>query len=154
MVVVERTLVLIKPDAVQRGLIGDIVSRFEKRGLKFIAMKMILVSKEHAERHYSMHVGKPFYAGLINYITSAPLVAAVLEGPKAIQAVRQAAGATNPLEAAPGTIRQELALTTGRNLVHASDSPESAEQEIALWFSPEEINSWERDSDPWVFHTN
>lgn len=150
----EKTLVLIKPDAVQRGLIGEIISRLERRGLKIVAGKYINVTREFAEKHYAAHVGKSFYNGLVDYISSSPLMALVVEGPEAIQAVRQTMGKTNPLEADPGTIRHDYALKTSRNLTHASDSPESAQQEIALWFNENEIFDWQRDSDPWFFKNN
>ncbi|MDT8897558.1 MAG: nucleoside-diphosphate kinase [Thermanaerothrix sp.] len=150
----ERTLVLIKPDAVQRGLIGEVILRLERRGLKLIAAKFLQVSQELAEAHYAVHKGKPFYEGLVRYITSSPLMAMVWEGPNAVAAVRQTMGATRPTEAAPGTIRHDFALEVGRNLTHASDSPETAAQEIALWFKPEEIYPWERATDPWITGQN
>ena len=150
----EKTLVLIKPDAVQRGLIGEIITRLEHRGLKIVAGKYITVTRDFAEKHYAAHVGKPFYNGLVEYISSSPLMALVVEGPEAIQAVRQTMGKTNPLEAEPGTIRHDFALVTSKNLTHASDSPESAQQEIALWFNEKEIFEWHRDSDPWFFKKN
>ncbi|NOZ70535.1 MAG: nucleoside-diphosphate kinase [Chloroflexi bacterium] len=145
----ERTFVMLKPDAVQRGLIGEIVSRFEKRGLKIIAMKLLQVSQSLAEEHYAVHQGRPFYEGLIQYITSGPVVAMVLEGPNAIQAARNTMGATNPVAAAPGTIRADLGMEIGRNLVHGSDGPETAAFEIGLWFG-EELASWTRDLDRWI----
>jgi nucleoside-diphosphate kinase len=151
---VEKTLVLIKPDAVQRGLVGEIISRLENRGLKIVAGKYLTVTKEFAQKHYAAHVGKPFYNGLVEYISASPLMALVVEGPEAIKAVRQTMGKTNPLEAEPGTIRHDYALITSKNLTHASDSPESAEQEINLWFSKDEIFEWHRDSDPWFFKKN
>lgn len=147
----ERTLVLIKPDAVQRGLIGEITRRFEQRGLRLIAGKFMSVSKELAERHYAVHEGKPFYAGLIEYITSAPVMAMVWEGPDAIKAVRQTMGATRPTEAAPGSIRHDFGLEVGRNLTHGSDAPETAAAEIELWFSEDELVDWQREVDRWVF---
>ncbi len=147
---IERTLVLIKPDGVQRGLIGEIIARLERRGLKLIAAKFLQVSQDLAETHYAVHKGKPFYEGLIRYITSAPVMAMVWEGPNAIAAVRQTMGATRPTEAAPGTVRHDFGLEVGRNLTHASDSPETAAQEIALWFRPEELVSWRRALDPWI----
>lgn len=147
----ERTLVLVKPDGVQRGLIGEVIARLERRGLRLVAAKFMMVSQELAEKHYAMHKGKPFYEKLIRYITSGPVMAMVWEGPNAIAAVRQTMGATRPIEAAPGTIRHDFALEIGRNLTHASDSPETAEFEIALWFRPEEIVEWKRAMDPWVF---
>ncbi len=146
----ERTLFIIKPDAVQRGLIGEIIARLERRGLRLVAMKMIRMSQELARRHYAIHQGKPFFEPLIAYITSAPVVVMVWEGPKAIEIVRQTMGATNPADAASGTIRADYALEIGRNLVHGSDGPQTAATEIALFFTPEEILSWERDTDRWI----
>lgn len=146
----ERTFVMVKPDGVQRGLIGEIISRFERRGLKIVGMKMLQVSDELARRHYAVHEGKPFFAGLISYITSAPVVAMVVEGANAVVAVRQTVGATRPFEAAPGSIRADFALEIGRNLVHASDAPETAATEIALWFG-EELVEWQRATDRWIF---
>jgi nucleoside-diphosphate kinase len=147
----ERTLVLVKPDGVQRGLIGDVITRLEKRGLRLVAAKFMTVNQELAETHYAVHKGKPFYEGLIRYITSAPVMAMVWEGPRAIQAVRQTMGATRPFEAAPGTIRHDFALETGRNLTHASDSVENGEAEIALWFHSDELVDWSREVDRWIF---
>lgn len=146
----ERTLVLVKPDGVQRGLIGEIVSRLERRGLRLVAAKFQHVSKDLAERHYAVHKGKSFYDGLIAYITSGPVMAMVWEGPNAIAAVRQTMGATKPLEALPGSLRHDFALEVGRNLAHASDAPETAAAEIALWFLSDEIVNWSRDVDRWV----
>mgnify|MGYP000844062998 CR=1 FL=1 len=146
----ERTFVMVKPDGVQRGLIGEIIGRFERRGLKIVAMKMMQVSDEFARRHYAVHEGKPFFGGLVKYITSAPVVAMVVEGTNAVTAVRQTVGATRPHEAAPGTIRADFAIEIGRNLVHASDAPETAASEIALWFG-EEIIDWQRANDSWIF---
>jgi nucleoside-diphosphate kinase len=151
---VERSLVLVKPDGVQRGLIGEVVCRLERRGLILVAAKFMQVSRELAETHYAIHKGKPFYEGLLNYITSAPVMAMVWEGPNAIAAVRQTMGATRPTEAAPGTLRHDFALEVGRNLTHASDSIENGEREVALWFTPEELVSWKRDIDPWIFESN
>ncbi|NOX60783.1 MAG: nucleoside-diphosphate kinase [Chloroflexi bacterium] len=145
----ERTFVMLKPDAVQRGLIGEIIARFERRGLKIVAMKFMHVSRSLAEEHYAVHKGRPFYDGLIEYITSGPVVAMVLEGPNAIKAARATMGATHPLEAAPGTIRADFGLEIGRNLVHGSDGPETAAFEIGLWFG-DEIPGWERDVDRWI----
>jgi nucleoside-diphosphate kinase len=147
----ERTLVLVKPDGVQRGLMGEVIGRLEHRGLRLVAAKFMDVSRELAETHYAVHKGKPFYDGLIQYITSAPVLAMVWEGPNAIAAVRQTMGATRPTEAAPGTIRHDFALETGRNLTHASDLAETGEKEVALWFRPEELVSWKRDNDRWIF---
>jgi len=147
----ERTLVIIKPDAVQRRLAGEVIQRFERRGLRIIAMKMLRVDAALAERHYGEHKGKPFYEPLIEYITAAPSVVMVLEGYRAISAVRRMLGATNPAEAEPGTIRADYAMQTRYNLVHGSDGPETATREIGLFFSPEEIVSQPRPTDPFVF---
>ncbi len=146
----ERTFIILKPDSVQRGLIGEIVSRFERRGLKIVAMKMIHVSAELAQEHYAVHKERPFYGSLIEYITSSPVVALVVEGTNAINVVRKTVGATNPAEAEPGTIRSDFGLEIGRNLVHASDGPETAAFETALWFG-EEMIDWDRNNDPWIF---
>ncbi len=147
----EKTFVLVKPDGVQRGLIGEIISRLERRGLRLVAAKFVSVSMELAETHYGIHKGKSFYAGLIQYITSAPVMAMVWEGPNAVAAVRQTMGATRPTEAAPGTVRHDFGLEVGRNLTHASDSPENGKKEVALWFKPEELVVWERSLDAWIF---
>jgi nucleoside-diphosphate kinase len=148
---VEKSLVLVKPDAVQRGLIGEVTSRLERRGLRLVAAKFLAVSQELAETHYAIHKGKPFYEPLINYITSSPVMAMVWEGPNAVAAVRQTMGATRPTEAAPGSIRHDFGLEVGRNLTRASDSVENGEKEVALWFKPEELVSWERAVDRWIF---
>ena len=150
----ERTFVLVKPDGVQRGLVGEIITRFEKRGLKLIAAKFLQVDLELAEKHYAVHKGKPFYEGLINYLTSAPVMAMVWEGPNAIAAARQTMGATKPTEAAPGSIRHDFGLEVGRNLTHGSDTPENSEKEINLWFSENEIVQWTRVLDPWLIGKN
>jgi nucleoside-diphosphate kinase len=149
--IVERSLVLVKPDGVQRGLVGEIINRLERRGLKLIGAKFMQVSQELAETHYAVHKGKAFYAGLISYITSAPVMALVWEGPHAIAAVRQTMGATRPTEAAPGSIRHDFGLEVGRNLTHASDSVENGEQEVALWFHNDELISWDRANDNWIY---
>lgn len=146
----ERTLILIKPDALQRGLAGEIISRLERRGLKFAAMKLMQVDDALARRHYAEHEGKPFLEPLVSFITSAPLIAAVLEGPDAIAAARSMMGATDPQQAAPGTIRGDLALYVQYNLIHGSDSPESAQREIALFFDETELLTWERGTDVWL----
>lgn len=146
----ERTLVLIKPDGVQRLLTGRILARYEDRGLKLVGLKLIRVSAELAERHYAVHREKPFFRGLVDFMTSAPLVAAVLDGPNAIAVVRAMNGATRPHEAAPGSIRGDFALETAQNLVHASDSPETAASEIDLWFAAAELLAYEREIDRWV----
>lgn len=147
----ERTLVLVKPDGVQRGLVGEITSRLERRGLRIVAAKFMTVGRELAERHYAVHKGKPFYDGLITYITSAPVMAMVWEGPAAIVAVRQTMGSTRPTEAAPGTVRHDFALEVGRNLTHASDSAANGEAEVALWFDQDELVQWSRSVDGWIF---
>jgi len=147
---VEKTLVLVKPDGVQRGLVGEVISRLERRGLKLIAAKFMMVSQNLAEEHYAIHQGKSFYDGLIRYITSAPVMAMVWEGPNAIAAVRQTMGSTRPTEAAPGTLRHDFALQVGRNLTHASDTSENGEKEVSLWFSPDELVAWNRDVDRWI----
>lgn len=147
----ERSLVLVKPDGVQRGLIGKVIARLERRGLLMVGAKFMQVSQALAEEHYAIHKGKPFYAGLIAYITSAPVMAMVWEGPGAVAAIRQTMGATRPLEAAPGTIRHDFALEVGRNITHASDSPENGAKEAALWFKKDELVSWGRDIDKWIF---
>jgi nucleoside-diphosphate kinase len=147
----ERTLILIKPDGVQRGLVGPILTRFEARGLKIVGLKLLQVPTDLAECHYAVHKGKPFYDGLIRYITSRPIVAMVLEGTNAIAAVRKTVGATKSFEAEPGSIRGDFALEVGRNLVHASDGPDTAKEEVALWFGPDELVGYERESDRWLF---
>jgi nucleoside-diphosphate kinase len=148
---VERTLVLIKPDAMQRGLAGEIISRLERRGLKIAAIRLMRVTPALAKQHYAEHDGKPFFKGLVSYITSSPIIAAVFEGNGAIKAVRQTMGATNPLEAATGSIRADFGLEKGRNLTHGSDSPASAKREIALFFGHGPPITWKRDTDPWIF---
>jgi len=146
----ERTFVMIKPDAVQRGLIGEIISRFERRGIKIVAMKMLSVSRELAEKHYAVHRGKPFFEPTVKYITSSPVVAMVLEGYNVIEMVRNMMGKTNPQEAQPGTIRGDFAQFIGRNIVHGSDSKETAEFEIALWFNKEELCDYKRIDEDWL----
>lgn len=147
----ERTLILIKPDAVQRGLTGTIIDRLERRGLKIAAMKLIQMDVALAEKHYGIHRGKAFFDGLVSYITSRPIVAAVFEGTKAVQVVRNTMGKTNPVDADAGTIRGDFALEIGRNLVHGSDSVENARNEIELFFKPEEIIDYHRETDKWIF---
>jgi nucleoside-diphosphate kinase len=146
----ERTLVIIKPDAVQRGLIGPILTRLEARGLRFAALKLMQITPGLAARHYAVHEGKPFYEGLIEFITSGPVVVAVIEGKDAIHIVRTTMGATNPAQAAPGTVRADFGLEIGRNLVHGSDGPDTAAYEIPLFFADEEILSYERAVDGWI----
>ena len=147
----ERTLVLIKPDAMQRGLATEILGRLERRGLRIVGLKLMQVDGALAERHYGEHRGKPFFGGLVTYITACPIVAAVFEGTGAVESVRSTMGKTNPREAAPGTIRGDYGLEIGRNLVHGSDSVESAEREVGLFFTPSEVLDVKRDVDPWVF---
>lgn len=147
----ERTLILIKPDAMQRGLAGEIITRFERRGLRMVAMRLLKVDKAMAKQHYGEHVGKPFFNGLVDYITSSPIIAAVFEGTNAVAAARQLMGSTRPTEAAPGTIRADFGLEVGRNLVHGSDSVASAKREIEIFFAGQRIQTWSRNVDPWVF---
>ncbi len=147
----EQTYLMVKPDGVQRGLCGEILSRFEKRGLKIVAMKMMVISKETAENHYGEHKGNSFFSSLITYITSGPVLAMVLEGENAVSICRTMIGKTNPAEAAPGTIRSDYALVTGMNIIHGSDSIESAKREISIFFRPEEIVSYEKTSDKWLY---
>ena len=144
---VQRTLLLVKPDGVQRLLVGRVLTRFEERGLKLVGLKLVLTDRALAEEHYAVHREKPFFAGLVDFITSGPLVAAALEGPNAIAIVRAMNGATRPHEAEPGSIRGDFAVETAQNLVHASDSPENAEAELALWFHPEELLGYDREID-------
>ena len=146
----ERTLVLVKPDGVQRGLIGEVISRLEGRGLKLVGMKLMQVDDALARRHYGEHVDRPFFAGLVEFITSSPVVAMAWEGDNAVAAVRNTMGQTNPTDSPPGTIRGDLALDIGRNLVHGSDSPESARRELDLFFSAGEILDYTRSNDPWI----
>ena len=146
----QRTLIIVKPDAVQRGLIGTILEAFEQKGLRFVGLKLMQIDRGMAERHYGEHQGKPFYEGLVNFITSGPVVAGVIEGPNAVEAVRNLMGATNPVSASPGSIRGKYALEIGQNLVHGSDSTTSAEREVNLFFQPEELLSYRRDVDRWI----
>lgn len=146
----ERTLLMVKPDGVQRGLIGEVIRRLEARGLKLIGLKLTWVSTEQAERLYAVHQGKPFYEGLIRYITSSPVVVSVWEGPNAVEVVRRTIGATNPVQAEPGTIRGDFGLSIGRNIVHASDGPETAAREVAIFFRDDELVSFDRVVDRWV----
>ena len=147
----ERTLIIIKPDAVQRGLTGEIIRRFEQRGLRIAGMKFMSVERALAQKHYAVHEGKPFYSGLVDYIVSGPVVVMVLEGTNAVLAARGTIGETNPAKAAPGSIRGDLGLEIGRNLVHGSDSPANGELEIALWFKPDELVNWKRSTEGWIF---
>jgi nucleoside-diphosphate kinase len=147
---VERTLVILKPDAVQRGLIGQITTRLEQRGLKLAGMKFIQIDNDLAARHYAVHKGKPFYAGLITYITSSPVVVQVWEGKRAIETVRRTCGATNPIDADMGTIRADFGVEIGRNLIHASDGTETAAYEIPLYFNETDLVTWSRANDQWI----
>jgi nucleoside-diphosphate kinase len=146
----ERSLILIKPDAVQRGLAGEIIHRFERRGLRIVAMKMLLVDEELAGRHYAVHKEKPFFKDLVAFITSSPIIAAVLEGEKAVEVIRQTMGKTNAAEAAPGTIRGDFAIDLQQNLVHGSDSLENAKKEISIFFSEKELMNYRRAMDKWI----
>ncbi|WP_069801296.1 nucleoside-diphosphate kinase [Thermogemmatispora onikobensis] len=147
----ERTLIIIKPEGVQRGLIGQILARFEQRGLKFVGLKMLQMSAALAEEHYAVHKGKPFYAGLVKHITSGPVVVGVVEGRGAIKMVRTMMGATNAAEATPGTIRGDFALEIGYNIIHGSDGPETAAREISLFFKPEELLDYRLASESWLY---
>ena len=147
----ERTLILVKPDGMQRGLAGEIISRLEARGLRIVGLRMLRVDEALAKRHYAEHEGKPFYDGLIDYITSSPIIATVLEGTRAIEVVRKTMGATNPADAEPGTIRGDLSVELGRNLIHGSDGPDSSAREIALFFDESQLFDYERDIDRWIF---
>jgi len=148
----EKSLVILKPDAVQRGLVGPIFSRLEQRGLKFIGLKLLQMDTSLAQHHYSVHEGKPFYESLVSYITSGPVVVIAFAGKDVIRIVRNTVGATKPADAAPGTIRGDFGLEIGRNLIHASDSPENGEHEVALFFQPDElVEGWQRSVDAWVY---
>ena len=146
----EQTLVLVKPDGVQRGLIGEVITRLERRGLKLVGMKLVQVDEALAGRHYAEHVDRPFFRGLVDFITSSPAVAMVWEADNAVTLVRQTMGETDPVKSPPGTIRGDLGINIGRNLVHGSDSPESADREIGLFFQPQEVLAYERNVEPWV----
>ena len=146
----EQTLILVKPDGVQRGLVGQIISRFERRGMKLVGLKFIRITNELAAQHYAVHQGKPFYDGLIEYIVSGPVVAMVWTGEDAIAAARATMGSTRPVDSAPGTIRGDFGMEVGRNLVHGSDEPANAEKEVALFFNKAELINWQRDSDKWI----
>lgn len=147
----ERTLIILKPDAVQRALTGEILKRFEQRGLKIVAMKMVHVTRELAEKHYDVHRERPFFASLVDYIISSPVVVMALEGKNAVKAARQTIGATNPIDAAPGTIRGDFGMEIGRNLVHGSDSVENGQIELALWFNESELTPHERATESWIY---
>jgi len=146
----ERTFAMVKPDGVQRGLAGEVVARYERRGLKVVGLKLMRVSKQLAEEHYAEHKGKPFYEGLVGYITSGPVVALCLEGRNAVQVVRDVNGATDPVKAVPGSIRGDFALDIGRNVVHGSDAPATAQRELKLYFNDAELLAWERTGERWV----
>jgi nucleoside-diphosphate kinase len=146
-----RTFAMVKPDGVQRGLVGEIVSRFERRGVKLVAMKMLRISRELAERHYGEHKGKPFYEPLVGFITSGPVVAMVLEGENAVQVVRDMMGKTDPQKSAPGTIRADMGMSMSRNVIHGSDSDASAEREIGLFFRPEDLVGYARIDEAWLY---
>lgn len=146
----ERTFLAVKPDGVQRGLVGDIIQRFERKGFKLVGLKLMKVTQEMAENHYGEHKGKPFFNGLVEYITSSPIVAMVWEGPNVVLTARQMMGATNPKESAPGTIRGDFAVDIGRNIIHGSDSDESAAREIGIFFSEAEVTAWDRSNDSWI----
>ncbi len=146
----QQTLIIVKPDAMQRGLAGTILSRFEQKGLRVAALKLMKIDRALAERHYAVHQGKPFYPGLVGFITSGPVIVGVLEGPNAIEATRNLMGATNPVIAAPGSLRAMYGLEIGQNLVHGSDSPDTARYEINLFFRPDEILDYRRVIDPWI----
>ncbi len=146
----ERTLIIVKPEGVQRGLTGPLLTRFEQKGLKLVGLKLLQIPREMAERHYAVHQGKPFYPGLIAHITSGPVVVGVLEGPDAIAVVRKLMGGTNPKTAEPGTIRGDYGLDIGLNIVHGSDGPETAQQEIGIFFQPNELVSYDRSTERWI----
>lgn len=148
---VERTYLMVKPDGVQRNLAGKIISKFEKKGFKIVGLKMFKIPRELAEKHYGEHVGKPFFGALVDYITSGPVVAMVIEGRNAVSAARDMMGATDPLKAAPGTIRNSFGMDIGRNVIHGSDSPASAEREVNIFFREDELVSYERDVDRWIY---
>lgn len=147
----ERTYLMVKPDGVQRGLVGQIISRFEQRGYKIVGLKMMQIPRETAEKHYGEHAGKPFFAGLVDFITSSPVVAMVVEGKDVVATAREMMGATNPLKAAPGTIRDTFGVDVGRNIIHGSDSLESANREIGIFFRPEELVDYGRAIDTWIY---
>tara|TARA_Y100000588_G_scaffold374121_1_gene448818 strand:- start:1513 stop:1986 length:474 start_codon:yes stop_codon:yes gene_type:complete len=147
----EQTLILVKPDAMQRGLAFEVLGRLERRGLKLVGLRLLHVDEALAKQHYGEHEGKPFFDGLVDYITACPIIAAIFEGPDAVSAARQTIGSTNPTEASPGTIRGDLGIEIGRNLVHGSDSSQSAEREISIFFDNQVVENWKRDSDPWIF---
>ena len=146
----ERTFLAIKPDGVQRGLVGEIIGRFEAKGFKLVGMKLMTASRELAEQHYGVHKERPFFAGLVDFITSGPVVAMVWEGDGVVASARKLIGATNPLNSEPGTIRGDLAVNVGRNIIHGSDAVETAREEISLWFKDEELSAWTPSLTPWI----
>jgi nucleoside-diphosphate kinase len=148
---VERTFIMIKPDGVQRGLIGEVIARFERKGFTLVGMKLMAVSRELAEKHYDVHKDKPFFGGLVEFITSSPVVAMVWEGDNVVASGRTLIGATNPISSAPGTIRGDFGITIGRNLIHGSDAVETAQREIALWFTEPELASWTSATHGWLY---
>jgi nucleoside-diphosphate kinase len=148
---VERTFIAIKPDGVQRGLVSEIIGRFERKGFTLVGMKLMMVSRELAEQHYGVHKERPFFAGLVDFIISAPVVAMVWEGDGVVASARKIIGATNPLTSEPGTIRGDLGVSIGRNLIHGSDAIETAQQEVALWFKAEELSTWKPTITPWLY---
>jgi len=150
MLILERTFLAIKPDGVQRGLVGEIIGRFEAKGFKLVGMKLMTASRELAEQHYGVHKERPFFAGLVDFITSGPLVAMVWEGDGVVASARKLIGATNPLNSEPGTIRGDLAVNVGRNIIHGSDAVETAREEISLWFKDEELSAWTPSLTPWI----
>lgn len=147
----ERTFIAIKPDGVQRALVGEVIRRFEAKGFTLVGLKLMQASRELAEQHYAVHKERPFFAGLVDFITSGPLVAMVWEGDGVIASARKIIGATNPLNAEPGTIRGDFGVSVGRNLIHGSDAPETAQQEIKLWFKDEELASWKPAITTWLY---
>ena len=147
----ERTFIMIKPDGVQRNLVGEVIRRFETKGFKLVGLKLLSVSKELAAKHYDVHKERPFFAGLVQFITSSPVVAMVWEGDGVVASARNLIGATNPLTSPPGTIRGDFGVSVGRNLIHGSDAIETAQYEISLWFTPEELVSWEPTVNPWLY---
>ena len=147
----ERTFIMIKPDGVQRNLVGEVIRRFETKGFKLVGLKFLSVSKELAEKHYGVHKERPFFGGLVQFITSSPVVAMVWEGDGVVASARNLIGATNPLTSPPGTIRGDFGVSVGRNLIHGSDAIETAQYEIGLWFTPEELVSWEPTVNPWIY---
>ena len=151
--IMEKEFVMVKPDGVQRGLVGETISRLEKIGLKIVALKMINVSLKQAERHYEVHRGKPFYKGLIQYITSGPVIVMIVEGEQSVRLTRKLIGATNPLEAEPGTIRGDYAIAIGRNIIHAGDSPENAKKEYMIYFNENEITPYQKIDETWLYES-